>query len=418
MPPRTSIPRLLRWDLVSSCNLSCSHCSVGPMLRDETTRDLAYDQVIEGLESAARAGVAQVHFLGGEPTIRKDFLQICRAARGFGLEVSFNTNGIRQDERYIKEIIDLSIKAVTVSIDGPDAETHDAIRGMGSFSKARGFVKKLVEAKKTAPETRGAPIVQIQSVLTRNWMNRCREMVELASRWGANALVVNSLAKVGDAITSAGELSLDHADTFRASIGLLQAAAEHQNLLLTAPIRLKVLQYYRLSTGDRSYPVEMTDCPAMTDNIQVSHDGALSPCQLATEQGLGTGKPAQSLLDGDLDAAMRSGAFAEFHTDVKADINRTYRDQVPCNRCHFLGNGCRPCPIGDSPDVFKTNYQCLFAEQLISLAKISGRFERVGSHEFEKILENVVQLNPIRKRPHGIRMFSPAPSRVFPIRPV
>ncbi|MGO4513926.1 radical SAM protein [Bradyrhizobium sp. 2TAF36] len=395
-------PLLLRWDIVSKCNLSCSHCCVGDMLRDDTKVDLTTEEIFRGLENAARGGIRQVHFLGGEPTIRRDFIQIMQHARGCGLDVSFNTNGIRQDTRFLESLIEINPIGITVSLDGPDAASHDTIRGRGTFEKTTSFIRKLVELR---PAYRGRrPKLQIQSVLTAHWVLRAGEIIALAHRLSADAVVVNHLAKIGDAITNASTLGITPIQHFKASLMLLSAMSQFPHIEVTAPIRLKVIQFYREFTGDRSTPLQTNQCPAIDENSQVNYDGTITPCQLAQSYGLYDEGNMPSILD-EVGSAWDTFVFSSFKRQVKDELERVYENQIPCNRCHFLGRGCRPCPLPDDPTLYKTNYQCLIAEALLKAGHDKAKVSQLTEAEVAEIMEKAIEDNPARKRPDSDFLF-------------
>ncbi|HFE44800.1 MAG TPA: radical SAM protein [Nannocystis exedens] len=403
-------PPLLRWDIVSRCNLSCSHCCVGEMLRDDETIDLDGAQIAEGLRNAARNGVRQVHFLGGEPTIRKDFIDIVRVAREAGLEVSYNTNGIRQDETYLQAILDLDPISITISLDGPDPHSHDAVRGKGTFERTLGFIKRLVAARSERGSKR--PEIQIQSVLTASWANRARNLVDLAADLGADSLVINNLAAMGDAIENSEALQVDAATTFKAGQEILSALSLYPNLRVSAPIRLKVIQYYRERSGDRTTPLKENSCPALDENSQVNHDGTITPCQLAQSYGLGQGSDLPSVFDDDLNTIWSSSTFDEFSAKVKGPNDSVYKHQEPCNRCHFLGRGCQPCPLPSDPHYFTTNYQCLIAEGLLAHGHAKGGTDLLSDGEIERVIAEVLERAQPRRRPeHSPHLFEQTPVR-------
>jgi MoaA/NifB/PqqE/SkfB family radical SAM enzyme len=395
-------PTLLRWDIVSKCNLSCTHCCVGDMLRDPTKVDLTTEEIYTGIRNAAKGGVKQVHFLGGEPTIRRDFIDIMRYTRECGLDISFNTNGIRQDEKFFRALQEISPLSITTSVDGPDAQSHDAVRGVGTFAKTISFIRRLVERRPYF--SRSPPEIQIQSVLTAHWVSRSGDIVRLAHELRADALVVNHLAKIGDAMTNAEALGITAIEHFDACMDLLAAMSRYPEIKVTAPIRLKVLQYYRESSGDRSAPLAPNQCPAIDENSQINYDGSISPCQLAQSYGLYDEGHMPSILD-DVGTAWNSPVFNSFKRQVKSDIPAVYEHQIPCNRCHFLGRGCRPCPLPDNPDLYKTNYQCLIAEALLEEGHKKGQAGSLTDDERSRIMEDAVRSNPPRHRPRGDVLF-------------
>jgi radical SAM protein with 4Fe4S-binding SPASM domain len=86
----------------------------------------------------------KVLFTGGEALVYHGCIDVMRRAHDRGLEVTLFSNGIlvpRHLEQ-IKQVADI----VQISVDGPDAETHDAVRGRGSFAKAMRAIHELLNA--------------------------------------------------------------------------------------------------------------------------------------------------------------------------------------------------------------------------------------------------------------------------------
>lgn len=107
---------LVAWlEVTRACNLPCKHCyiSAGRARKDEFTTD----EVLRVLDQLKAQGVFVVVFLGGEPTMRSDFIRIVDHAHKLGLVISIGSNGtyIRQ------ELIDALPREecfVSVSLDG------------------------------------------------------------------------------------------------------------------------------------------------------------------------------------------------------------------------------------------------------------------------------------------------------------
>jgi MoaA/NifB/PqqE/SkfB family radical SAM enzyme len=391
------VPGLLRWDIVSKCNLACTHCCVGDLLRNENAHDLSTQQLMAGLSNAARAGVRQIHFLGGEPTIRRDFISLLRHARQVGLEVSFNTNGIRQDQKYLDALRDVQPTSITISVDGPDAESHDAVRGRGTFAKTVLFIRKLVSANLLSPSGKDTEI-QIQSVLTAHWVSRAGEILRLADGLRVGTVIINHLAAIGDAVKNSDSLRISALQHFDASFAILSSMRKYPKLRVKAPIRLKVIQLYRELSDDRSAPLEANSCPAIDENSQVNHDGSVTPCQLAQSFGLDSDAEETSISERDFEQILQAMSFDIFKTKVNGALETTYAKQIPCNRCHFLGRGCRPCPLPDDPKTYKTNYQCLIAEAILEAGHRRGSVKSLEASEIDKIALRTVQENPLRFR--------------------
>ncbi len=128
--------------LTNKCNLRCTHCLVRG---GETTEDELSTEVLK--EIAARAltmGARRVFITGGEPLIRKDALEIIEYLSGkLALEVVLMTNGTLLNPINIQRLCKVPGLVVQVSLEGPNPDTNDSIRGKGSFDKALVGIKLL-----------------------------------------------------------------------------------------------------------------------------------------------------------------------------------------------------------------------------------------------------------------------------------
>jgi radical SAM protein with 4Fe4S-binding SPASM domain len=148
-----------RFHLTQRCQLECVHCytSSGPHLPSD--RELSVERWIRLVNEFADNGGKKILFTGGEALVYKGCIEIIRRAHDRGLEVTLFSNGILIP-RYIEELRQI-VDDVQISVDGPTAETHDAIRGEGSFKKAMAAIHLLLGAGiKTRVST---------TIMTNNW---------------------------------------------------------------------------------------------------------------------------------------------------------------------------------------------------------------------------------------------------------
>lgn len=115
-------PRQVSIALTNQCDLACSHC-YAPKSRDT----LRYDVVTRWLAELDTNGALGVGFGGGEPTLHRDFVELCQhAARETRLSVTFTTHGHHIDDA-LAEGLRGSVHFIRVSMDGVGA-TYEAIR--------------------------------------------------------------------------------------------------------------------------------------------------------------------------------------------------------------------------------------------------------------------------------------------------
>jgi radical SAM protein with 4Fe4S-binding SPASM domain len=134
-----------RFHLTNRCQLECIHCYTGssPHLPDDD--ELSTERWIGLVDEFADNGGKKILFTGGEALVHRGCIDIMRRAKARGLEVTLFSNGILIP-RYIdaiKECADI----VQISIDGPTAESHDHVRGPGSFKKAMRAIRLLLDAQ-------------------------------------------------------------------------------------------------------------------------------------------------------------------------------------------------------------------------------------------------------------------------------
>jgi len=88
-----------------------------------------------------------VSLFGGEPFLYPDILPLIREIKGRGLTCTVITNGGRL-EQHARELVEIGIDSIAVSIDGPP-EVHNRIRGRGdSFEKAAAGVRAVAAWRK------------------------------------------------------------------------------------------------------------------------------------------------------------------------------------------------------------------------------------------------------------------------------
>lgn len=81
------------------------------------------------LARARENGFTDLSLQGGEPTIWPDVVELVRRARGLGFGfVGIVTNGRKlKDPAFAEALIEAGLDGMSVSLLGPDAETHDAV---------------------------------------------------------------------------------------------------------------------------------------------------------------------------------------------------------------------------------------------------------------------------------------------------
>jgi pyrroloquinoline quinone biosynthesis protein E len=158
-------------ELTHRCPLQCPYCS-NPLQMDQVKGELTTGEWKSVLEQAAKLGVLQVHFSGGEPTVRQDLAELIRHAREVGLYTNLITSGVAANKARLDEMAAAGLDHVQLSIQDSDAATAEKIGNYaGAQEKKLAFAKWVREA--------GLPLT-INAVVNRHNIDRVGEMIDLA----------------------------------------------------------------------------------------------------------------------------------------------------------------------------------------------------------------------------------------------
>ena len=96
------------------CNLSCGFCHNKYLLHEGVGRDIEVPKLMEQIKSNML--VSSVSISGGEPTLQKDLLELCKETKNVGKYISIDTNGT--NPKFITELLPY-INRVALDMKGP-----------------------------------------------------------------------------------------------------------------------------------------------------------------------------------------------------------------------------------------------------------------------------------------------------------
>ena len=125
------------------CNQKCVHCyAAGQIHSDEP--ELSTEEWKAILDKCRAAGIPQVTFTGGEPTMREDLFELIHYARWFISRL--NTNGIKLTPKYCRKLHEAELDSVQVTFYSCDPEVHNKLVGAPQFANtAAGIDNALAE---------------------------------------------------------------------------------------------------------------------------------------------------------------------------------------------------------------------------------------------------------------------------------
>lgn len=159
-------------DVINNCNLACQYCHPN---HGWTGEYLPIAQIENLLQAAEEDGIFEVTLTGGEITMHPEFRAILEATHILNkTSITFVTNATRITPNIVKEISNSNVERICVSVDGPDADSHNSRRGK-NFDSVMAGLKDLQGA--------GKPITVISVVHPKNY-SRILELSDLLATQG------------------------------------------------------------------------------------------------------------------------------------------------------------------------------------------------------------------------------------------
>lgn len=268
--------KLVAWEVTRACNLACKHCRASAM-PNPFPGELSHEEAMNLLQTFPQIGKPIIIFTGGEPLMRKDLFELIKATHDLGLICALSPNGTLITKENAKLIRESGVDRCSISIDGPDALSHDSFRGLqGAFDASLRGIEYLKE--------QGIEF-QINTTVSKANLDNFKRIFELCEKLGASAWHIFLLVPTGRGADIA-DLSIN--------------AAEYEKILhwfydfrKTTSMHLKATcapHYYRIMrqrAKEDGVPVTPQNfamdaltrgCLAGTGFCFISHSGQLQPC--------------------------------------------------------------------------------------------------------------------------------------------
>jgi heme b synthase len=308
---------------------------------------LGTKKCLEILDQIAAVGQPIVILTGGEPLLREDIFELAKHGTDLGLRMVMAANGTLITPEIVTKMKSSGIQRVSISLDGPDASTHDRFRQVpGAFE---GSLRGIEELKRQGIE------FQINTTITRHNVEMVQAMLDLAVRLGAAAHHLFLLVPTGRARDMVDqEISAEEYEK------ILHWFYDRRN---EVPIHLKATcapHFYRVLRQEAHKKGEKVDyatygldamtrgCLGGTSFCFISHLGTVQPCGYLEIQS------------GDL----KKSTFKEVWE--KSPVFTTLRDysnyKGKCGVCEYLKfcGGCRARAFEATGDFMAEEPLCMY----------------------------------------------------------
>jgi radical SAM protein len=184
-------PLLIYWELTRACELACKHCRAEAVARRDP-RELSTAEGKALLQRLTGFGQPRPRLVmtGGDPLKRPDLFELIEHARSLGFSVSITPSGTYAlTETVVRRFKEIGIETMALSLDGSNAQRHDAIRAVpGSFEWT-------IQAARHAAAI-GLPL-QINTMVCGETINDLSTMVSLVQSVGSIRWSLFLLVQVG-----------------------------------------------------------------------------------------------------------------------------------------------------------------------------------------------------------------------------
>lgn len=167
------------------CNYKCRYCEYWrlPNYKDEMSIGQWQDAL---LSLKDYIGSFHIEFSGGEPFIKKGFVDLLEFCHKNGIQWGVTTNGSCLTEEVVKKVVAARPFNMNISMDGHISEIHDYARGIkGSLDKITAHVKNLINERNN--QNADFPVIIKPTVHSKN-LHIITQMPQWVQELGATAV--------------------------------------------------------------------------------------------------------------------------------------------------------------------------------------------------------------------------------------
>jgi len=182
-----------QWHFMSACNLRCAHC----YQEDYQNQNLSLETLMLIAKQISQAlakwnMLGRISLTGGEPFISPNLFPLMDYFESDENVKQFDilTNGTCIEAEHIERLKGYKkLRQIQISLDGATAQTHEAVRGSGTFEKS---IRTIEDLRKNDIE------VSVMFTLMKQNMAEAVDIINLAEIIGANAVTIERVTPCGN----------------------------------------------------------------------------------------------------------------------------------------------------------------------------------------------------------------------------
>ncbi|MEH2509411.1 pyrroloquinoline quinone biosynthesis protein E [Nitrobacteraceae bacterium AZCC 1564] len=191
------IPLAVLAEITHRCPLQCPYCS-NPVELERSASELSTEEWKRVLSELAQIGVLQIHFSGGEPTARKDLVELVQHATDVGLYSNLITSAVLLTKDKLAALADAGLSHIQISFQGSEHVVADRVAGLKNAHA------KKIEAAGWARQV-GLPLT-VNAVMHRQNLFQLPDIIQMAVDLDADRLEVANVQYYGWALKNRAAL--------------------------------------------------------------------------------------------------------------------------------------------------------------------------------------------------------------------
>lgn len=253
-----------------NCNQKCIHCYAKDELLSNV-EELSTNEWKKIIDKCKKSRIPALTFTGGEPTMRKDLVELVEYSKWFVTRL--NTNGILLTKDLCTKLKEASLDSVQVTLYSFDENIHNTLVGANHFKDTINGIKNAIEVGLDV--SINTPLCSIN----KDYLST----IKFAHELGVHYFSSSGLIPTGEATTDksiATRLSNDE------MLGVIKNAysytsKNHLELAFTSPGFISEAEFDKMRMVTPS-------CGACLSNMAIAPNGEVIPCQSwLFEDGLG-----------------------------------------------------------------------------------------------------------------------------------
>lgn len=330
-------PVIAHLAITHACNMNCKYCSVKDM-HSKIKDGLSTEEYKKIIDKLVDIGAFQIGLTGGEPTTRKDLVELTRYIASKNVACNLTTNGFNVPEKLVIELKEAGLTQVQISLDSYKKEIHEKYRTEGSFDRA-------IETAKLFKKY--GFIVGVDTVVTNDNLDDLEKFMDFLEENGFDGLTIIKLKQ--------GHLDLE---TFKKQVPDYDKYAEvidkicrrNGNLEVTIDCS-SVANLCKTLTLEEQNKIHSAGCPAGHSLISIAPNGDMFPCAALTNEKYKIG----NILTDDLEKVWNESPLLKNLRGIKNKIEGKCKT---CSKLDVCRGGCRGIADSLSGKQYQSDANC------------------------------------------------------------